>query len=496
MRQVFYATPKNHAVVKQAILISNSMFVIPILYLQHWDSSVRRFETLIEYFKENLYTSSSWKRTTTRAIGLFWDYLLAINIDFDWSNEDSHRQIIRNFSLALQLGTSNTEDSLDLNWPTSFKEQAKQLMEALLNFIHWCAKEKNFDTNVSIDSQQTISQETLKSFLYVARFQKNISFLSHLKNEHQIARTLAIRSHSSPVNFGAEKKFFNNLDPVKSFPRELIIPLLNQGFIVNPESEDPFQKEDITAKMIAYLLFFTGLRRSEPLHIWFNDVDPTNLENSVLLAHPEWSKTRLRGFESISRSDYLKSIGLMPRNLDSGSKSWHAGWKNMKMDSDHLATVYWISDVAKKNFCELAMIYFRYRENLIQHRLASGASNHPFFFVSNGVDQANNIDYRGAPYSYFAFEKSWNRALKRLAKILAVKLNPSKANGLTPHGARHFYGTMLKELGVDERVIQEALHHLNIHSQDVYTELSPQFVIDTLKNISITALPISDFKLL
>lgn len=498
MRQRFYASPQNFTIVKQAVSTTKAPFVMPVLYLRQADNSVTRFNLLIEFFLAYPFMSREWRKIAARSIGLLWDYLLAQGLSFDWTNSDAHRQIIADFTMALHRGTfrpNELDDPLHLYWPPSSQKQCKKIMRAILEFIEWCIT-KGFKSNVGINSKSSITPESLTAFLYVAKFQKNISFMAHLKRSDSIANDLRNRHISSPIQFGSPNKAPNYYDPAKAFPKDLVSTFLNEGFVLNPLAESMFDREDITAKMIAYLLFFTGLRRSEPLHLWFNDIDPTNKDHLVLLAHPEFASTRLRYSEQLSRSQYLKLHKLSPRNIDDGSKSMYAGWKEMKMDIDFTAPAYWINETAEQNFRKMAYKYLRHREVLMNYRKAAGGFDHPFYFVSNGFDHSKRVDYRGAPYSYAAFGKAWDRALNRTGKILGKNLVPTKFSGLTPHGGRHFYGTMLQEMKLDEKFIQECMHHKSIFSQKVYTVPSSKQVMDTMNELGQRNLPIQNFKLI
>jgi integrase len=51
-----------------------------------------------------------------------------------------------------------------------------------------------------------------------------------------------------------------------------------------------------------------------------------------------------------------------------------------------------------------------------------------------------------------------------------IGLDPYKSLGTTPHGHRHSYGHYLRAAKLGNKVIQRALHHKWIRSQEVYTE--------------------------
>ena len=61
---------------------------------------------------------------------------------------------------------------------------------------------------------------------------------------------------------------------------------------------------------------------------------------------------------------------------------------------------------------------------------------------------------------------------------------PSKSNGTTPHGHRHSYAQMLTDAAIGAEVIQAALHHKSLESQQVYKEPTADKVNSTLRHAS------------
>lgn len=476
---------KKHAVVKQRIKVDGTTLVLPVLYFQKSDFSVNRFNLLIEYFLSNPTKSISWMQMRARAVGLFWDFLLAQDSKFHWAEQSSHRQIIRRFSLALLSGTYNLDnpiDELGLYWEGTSKKNAKKLMYSIIDFLLWC-RDEGFQCDLEITTRDSISPETLLSFLYVSRFLKNLSFLSYLKNTNESATELQRRSRVAPVDFGASKSISGVFDPVKAFPTKYIDAFINHGFILDQSSNIPHERIDMNGKMIALLLFYGGLRRSEPLHIWYNDIQTTRLGES-LIVHPEHAKANLMSVpKATTRKEYLESIGMIPRNRNFGNKSLYAGWKNLFLGPDYTTPIYWIDNHAKDLFNEMFEYYMRYRKGLIDLRISAGQKDHPFLFVSNGIDRASGKDFRGSPYSYSSFGKAWNRALARTSKILNESLDPDKNSGLTPHAGRHFYGKWLSQKGIDAKIIQVCMHHRNASSQLVYTVPTHHEVCDALNGL-------------
>lgn len=475
---------QHHAVIKQAVYIDGAKYVMPVLYFMHPDNSVHRLDILINYFKAYPTRSYDWKVQRSKGVGFLWDFLHAQNIDTDWNNTKNHRKIIRHFQLSLLNGTIDFKeiyDPLNLYWPGMSYNQAEDLINALLDFLRWCNDEEEIKSNIEINSNSKISNESLISFMYEAHYKKNLSFMSHLKSSRKFAEEAYRKSRAKVVHLNPEKPLAGYFDPVKAFPKDLIPDFLEHGFLVNPDAEHLHERIDLTGKMIALLLFYGGLRRSEPLHMWFNDVRSMGDKYEVFINHPEFAEAGLGRNPTQNRLSYLKSIGMSPRNLAKDNKSLYSGWKDLYLDSELKAQVYWINHSAQESFREMFVYYLRYRQELINLRKSLGGIDHPFLFVSKGVGE---IDYRGAPYSYASFGKAWNRALSRAGKVLNLDLTPFKDNGLTPHGPRHSYGYKLSKEVDDPKIVQVALKHKHSHSQNVYTVPTTEDVMNALNKIS------------
>ena len=74
-----------------------------------------------------------------------------------------------------------------------------------------------------------------------------------------------------------------------------------------------------------------------------------------------------------------------------------------------------------------------------------------------------------------AFEKVHAAAMRRIG------LEPAMPLGTTPHGHRHAYGQYLRQAKLDRKVIQVALHHKSVLSQDVYTQANAAEVAAALQ---------------
>lgn len=466
--------PQHHVVLLQAEH-SGSSTKIPILYLSI-NGQVKAVTALITYFSKYPNRSTTWQRTVARSIGLFWDYCVATQNDASiWKSHNPHRQAFRKFTLALLKGTLSIHDHSDpsgLYWPPTSYSNVKNISAALHSFITWCQDEGLVNRPERNPRTAPLSPSEIIEFLYTAIKIKNYSLLSHLKNTRQIAESELRKSRDKIIDLGPDIQPAYAESEVIAFPKELLAPLLSHGFIINDDPElETYEKEDITAKMVTLLLAFGGTRNSEPFHLWFNDVVPSSdLGCKVFLRHPADSQTYLSGEGRKTRRMFLLERNLPPRNAPGASKSYKAGWKNLKTDQTLTAPVFFLHREVECLFRVMYIYYLRYRSHLLRIRQVTGKPDHPFLFVSRGTDSSEDESYVGEPYSISAYKRALQRAYDRLEKRFNYSIPRTKYDGTTPHGFRHMYGQLLSDSGIDKKTIQTLLRHRSPLSQGVYTK--------------------------
>jgi integrase len=207
------------------------------------------------------------------------------------------------------------------------------------------------------------------------------------------------------------------------------------------------------------LLMYGGLRKSEPLHIFLQDIEPDPEQPGsalVFLYHPESGPVH---GERCRRTEYLRArYQLVPRNRLAVTDQLFAGWKSILLDEQTRLTgprtrVYWRNPEAGCLFWQLHRVYM----TLARPKRTS----HPYYFVSlSGSGE-------GRPMTVDAVDDSFARALSRM------DLSPDASAGLAPHCMRHLYAQELVDAGLDPAVIQMCLHHLSVASQIVYTRPTP-----------------------
>ena len=482
----FSAVSQNHVIVVQEVKGVVGV-TIPALYIESFGKA-QLVNSLTSYFLANTNRSMTWMRTRARALGLFYDYCAALARCSD--SPMSYQDMIARFGISIANGTMNPKsatDELELFWPPSSIQNAKRMISALREFIEWCSYKNLVPESISLRRNQLpVDEHSYIKYLYQAYIAKSYKFLGHTVTASSIASNMAHQKNLMPLNLT------ENVSKVSSaihFPDKFVSILLKDGFVKNPLATDPFEREDITAKMITILLMFGGCRHSEPYHLWFNDVIP-QIDGSckVFLRHPSESETFIPGEGLKSRKQYLLECGLLPRNSKSNTKSFKSGWKQLQVDDDYSAPVHLLFPEAENMFRELYILYTRkYRPLLMKQRKENGGIQHPFLFVSGW-----NGDI-GAPYSMEAYRKALKRAYSRLNKKYGLNIVYSKKLGTSPHGMRHYYGQALTDLGLDMKVIQKLMHHRTILSQSVYTEPNGEKIQATL-NIALKKIKTEEFK--
>lgn len=135
---------------------------------------------------------------------------------------------------------------------------------------------------------------------------------------------------------------------------------------------------------------------------------------------------------------------------------------------------------------KIRTLYLSYRSELMATYEKQRGHDHPFLFVSTGIDRRTGESYVGAPYSISQFNKSYNNALNRLESHLGMKIPRGRDEAMNPHSLRHLYAQALKDMGLSDKIIQKCLRHRTINAQEAYEGVSSQKVQDTLANYSIT----------
>lgn len=403
--------------------------------------------------------SQSWQHKVCRAVGLLYDYFVAVPAPMDLVGR---RAYLSQFARDLMRGTigGDGRDPSGLYWrPAASWAQVKETLAYINAFADHCA---------TTDGTERLNPLDEASFgERVARYraldiQNSHSLLKHLGNAKatydDARRGRAVRARRQPTVAPSKPPYF---------PRDRFAELVEVGFRRRGRGGAPWERYQTRDIMLAMLQRYGGLRASEPFHLFTRDVQEDRDKPGharVLLYHPELGRFRYpdplqRRVLETTRSEYLRTqCGREPRNLIAGKD--HAGWKDLMLDEGaphYYALIRWFPSEAGAVFWQLYQAYVR-------HVLPSGLA-HPYLFVT-----LDSGPWFGQPYRMAAYQRALSRAVRRIG------LPFKKSLGTTSHGFRHAYGQDLEDAKVDRKVIQTCMHHKSPLSQDVYTRPEKQRV--------------------
>lgn len=279
MRTANGPQPIHHITVAMPVRGMPEGWTARVLYRQRPDGSVEIFRPLLKYFREKHWHSSSWQDTVAQAIGLLWDFGVA--------TKDQHPDrspLFRDFALCLAKGTMGTDasDPTGLYWPVTPYARCKGLIKSIEKFAAWYESEARGSSPITPEIVPLIPQtgEHVASMLRWNR-QREISMLKHITHALRTTKKSVIDHGREPRGRGPE--------PVKFFPPEHVARLLWQGYKIPGAASNPniFLRYNVRNMMIALLDGSGGLRRSEGLHVWVQDVeeDPNRLDHALVVLY-------------------------------------------------------------------------------------------------------------------------------------------------------------------------------------------------------------------
>lgn len=409
---------------------------IPVLLDQDKKPIYPLVEYVLKLQRDGL--SSSTINNSIKATQLLLEYMEA-NIN----RFASPQTMFEGFASRLYTGTIG-DDGLDpsgLFWLPCSKQVSNLHISSLNKLTDWLSNKYD-----AISINPLIEADNLTQRLnYAAWFRRNQhNFLGHIKDKHINSTARYARSMQGKSSHS------NQFEEAIEFPEHYFKDFYFDGF---GGSKD--RRGALRDQLILLLMHGAGLRESEALHLWIEDVfiDPLS-PNSVKIRiyHPEEGKSpnNWKGRSGkTTRAAYLKEkYVLSPRNTFFGKRK--VGWKNRALDSrEGYIEVHWFPALFGEVFAKLWRDYTRF--------LIGVERNHPYAFISF------YRNYLGNPYTLNAFHDNYRRSLMRIG------LKPDKSKGLSSHSHRHSYARRLKRAGVDKLVIKKCLHHSSLESQIIYT---------------------------
>lgn len=391
--------------------------------------------------------SRSWQDSATFAIRLLLEYMEKNHNFFD-----SPRALFNAFSTALFTGTiENYRDPSGLWWEARDPEEARKLINQITQFSDWLsAINENSHLQLNPWRQATRHEQRLNWAAYSHR--RDNAFLSHLWRVNPTAEI----SRSTHVPFLPTER----QTPVKTFPDEKFNQLVAEGF--RRCARNTRGQQDLRSILVAYLMHYGGLRLSEALSLWSEDVSVEAGEVIVRVHHPQHGKAH----DNTNRSAYLqKHYGLKPRNvLVKATDPLFLGWKNALITDPQrrcFEVFFYPYDIGQI----FAVLWRDY--HLMQRVKPKAGEGHPYAFTNK----------YGQPYTHRMFRKAHKLAVERIG------LEYGKLQGTTPHGHRHAYGQRMTQDGAAPLLLKNAMHHASITSSEVYTQPTSAQVRQSLRDV-------------
>lgn len=404
--------------------------VLPIIVTEH--GVLDQFARYMHMYRHK---SRSWQEGSTFAVRLLLEYM-----EVNQCLDSQPRALFMAFSEALYSGTvSNYIDTSGLWWHPRQPQDARRLIGYITHFTDWLAK-VNEENKLQLNPwrQATRHEERLNWAAFSHR--RDNAFLSHLWSSDAYA------GHSRTVRpwiIPEERQ-----TPAKAFPEEHFELLVLEGF--RRRARDSYGSVDLRNVLISYLMHFGGLRLSEALSLWSDDVTIERGEVIVRVYHPLFG---LAPDGKANRATHLQlKYGLQPRiRLVKANNSLFLGWKNCLITDPYrycFEVLFYPSEIGQV-FAGMWRDY-----HLKQREKPRVGEMHPYAFTNKN----------GQPYSHRMFRKAHKLAIER------VGLAYGKIEGTTPHGHRHAYGQRLALNGASPLLIKNAMHHASIVSGQTYTQ--------------------------
>ncbi|WP_342624343.1 gamma-mobile-trio recombinase GmtY [Pseudomonas alkylphenolica] len=382
--------------------------------------------------------SYDWQCRVVRAAKLLVSYMEANEQAFS-----DPKTLFQTFASRLYSGTVG-DDGLDpsgLYWIPASTVTANRHLSALEGLTDYLADHQNVD---HMNPLVTASSHDHR-LNYAAWHRRNQNdFLGHIKDK-TVSETVG-----KARNVRGRRALSRADDDAIAFPEKLFQRFYLQGL---GGAQD--RRCAVRDQLISIMMHGAGLRESEPLHLWVQDVsiDPHDKSKAIVrVYHPEEGKApdKWKGRAGkTNRSAYLREMyALPPRNRLRGTQ--RVGWKAVSLDHrDGYIQLHWFTPAFAQLFLKLWNEHLLYLTCIERH--------HPYAFVSY---EKRNL---GKPYTLNAFNENYAAAMARIG------LSTAKVEGRSPHGHRHAYGRRLTRAGIDPIMRKKALHHSSLESQAVYT---------------------------
>ncbi|WP_172730175.1 site-specific integrase [Neorhizobium tomejilense] len=454
-----------------------------VLFLRDANGSFVKYQPQEDFSHAHTAYSDATRRKAPRGFGLLIDHTrqnaerYVQRFGEDWSS--SWRIVLQDFCNALRHGTISSEfvDHTGLFWPPITSDNVLSGYGTWLDrFFDWMVDQER--TAELADVLPFFSQVSDQAFGRAVPYERpnRYRFLAHVKPNSRsgLERPVmgaGIFRESSQDGFEGPDLTAVPLSPVYAFPKEHLVSLIDEGFCRKGHRKDPLERVDYTGRLDA-LIALGGLRGSERLHMWVNDLQIVGGKVFGFLRHPE----KFRENCGRSREQLLleRYDGMRPRTKGVGRE--RVGFKNPRLNPQHWATIRWLEvDHFHEYFAQQLKLYVGgYRKSLMDRRRKEGLGDHPFLLVSNYHDPDRGI-FVGDPISPSAAARRWKRAVESLGLVY------KKEEGTTKHSTRHLFGQTLEALGTPIQDIAKDMHHRSIFSPLKYLSRSDEDAHETFE---------------
>lgn len=401
-----------------------------------------------------IHRSSSWRERSVFALKLLIKF-----INSNGREITKVTDLLSAFALALEIGTINVSTQTDpscLYWSPRKIDDAKTLLGHITSYTDWLAEQADYmAVRANPFREATYVEQQLNWCAYYQK-ESNI-FLRHLRNSDDAASS---NSRTRSVKTSNPSK--STRPATKRFPESEIQNLLQNGWVRRNGSPDATEHDfiDYKGRAINILMHYGGLRKSEVFHMFLIDLIPDKKKNDVIVRiyHPSNGRLPDDIVGYTNRMDYLsRRYRMLPRNKYIKSHSLHSGWKEplLSEGADGYIEVHFFPMKMSKEFLYNYMMYLKH-----QRVDPLPGADHPYAFTNT----------QGSPETVKNFNRQHRDAVNRIGLVHAKRL------GTTEHGHRHAYGQRLTNAGLNEVVIQKAMHHKSLESQEVYTGPSDEDV--------------------
>lgn len=397
----------------------------------------------LRYLSKNSHKSQSWREQNIFSVSLLIKYINANHTNFTKTTD-----LLRSFTDALNEGTINivtSEDPSGLFWPPRKIDYSNTILSHITSYTDYLTKQPGYENNRINPFQKSNSTEARLN--WCAYYHKHANtFLNHLSDHSEAYKKFCfireIHRRTSPVI---------DIENISRFPEHEIDNLLTKGFVrSNTNAKTPdHERYDYKNQAITLLMHYGGLRKSEALHLYINDIiyDTKRKEAIVRVHHP--SNGNSPNPEYNTRKEFLAKIyKILPRNEYPISKRLFCGWKSPLLTDKRgfFQVIFCPSDKAVE-FLNTWVNYLKY-----QRVSPAKDNNHPYAFTNKS----------GRPETIKNFQRLYKNAINEIG------LDSKKYLGTTEHGHRHSYGYRLAQYGLTQVEIQKAMHQKNPNSCLVY----------------------------